>query len=221
MFFWDPIWVAWSHGLLKILADRGLTTTPAAAPGAVTSPAATTPATTTAPAAPAPNVLIQTRTSLTPAAPAAPAAAPVTQAPVPQPQTPAPAPATYTIKAGDTFSSIASAQFGDEKHWTAIAQANPLVDPTRLKIGQVIRLPDLKSFAQQRNQQLEQIRAVVGTGQRDGEVLVQPGDTLSHIADRVYGKSSLWPVIFRANRDILEGPDDVKPGMKLRIPPKP
>jgi nucleoid-associated protein YgaU len=154
-------------------------------------------------------VLIQTRTALTPAAPTAPAIS-------------APAPAqTYAIKAGDTFSSIASAQFGDEKYWTAIAQANPLVDPTRLKIGQVIRLPDLKSFAQQRDQQLQQIRSVVGTGQRDGEVLVQPGDTLSHIADRVYGKSSLWPVIFRANRDILEGPDDVKPGMKLRIPPRP
>jgi LysM repeat protein len=50
---------------------------------------------------------------------------------------------------------------------------------------------------------------------------VQPGDTLSSIAKQVYGKTSLWRVIFDANRDILDDPGRIKPGQVLRIPPQP
>ncbi|MCX8160925.1 MAG: LysM peptidoglycan-binding domain-containing protein [Candidatus Saccharicenans sp.] len=47
---------------------------------------------------------------------------------------------------------------------------------------------------------------------------VKPGDTLSHIAQRFYGKASLYPKIFEANRDILTNPDLIKVGQKLKIP---
>jgi nucleoid-associated protein YgaU len=47
---------------------------------------------------------------------------------------------------------------------------------------------------------------------------VQPGDTLGHIAQRFYGKASLYPKIFDANRDILTNPDLIKVGQKLKIP---
>ncbi|RME43881.1 MAG: LysM peptidoglycan-binding domain-containing protein [Caldilineae bacterium] len=50
---------------------------------------------------------------------------------------------------------------------------------------------------------------------------VQPGDTLSRIALHFYGQSSLWPLIFEANRDILDDPSRIRPGMVLKIPPKP
>jgi len=50
---------------------------------------------------------------------------------------------------------------------------------------------------------------------------VQPGDTLSAIARQVYGKASLWRLIFEANRDILDDPGRIKPGQVLRIPPPP
>lgn len=48
---------------------------------------------------------------------------------------------------------------------------------------------------------------------------VQPGDTLGGIALKYYGKASAYPKIFEANRDILDNPDLIKPGQKLRIPP--
>ncbi|MCR4409853.1 MAG: LysM peptidoglycan-binding domain-containing protein [Candidatus Saccharicenans sp.] len=47
---------------------------------------------------------------------------------------------------------------------------------------------------------------------------VKPGDTLGHIAQRFYGKASLYPKIFEANRDVLTNPDLIKVGQKLKIP---
>ncbi|HSO23700.1 MAG TPA: LysM peptidoglycan-binding domain-containing protein [Chondromyces sp.] len=47
---------------------------------------------------------------------------------------------------------------------------------------------------------------------------VVAGDTLGKIAQKYYGKASAYPKIFEANRDILDNPDLIKPGQKLRIP---
>ncbi len=49
---------------------------------------------------------------------------------------------------------------------------------------------------------------------------VQAGDTLSHIAQRHYGKASRWRAIFEANRDQLDNPDLIHPGQVLKIPPQ-
>ncbi len=48
--------------------------------------------------------------------------------------------------------------------------------------------------------------------------VVERGDTLGAIAKKYYGKAGLYPKIFEANRDILDNPDVIKPGQKLRIP---
>jgi nucleoid-associated protein YgaU len=50
------------------------------------------------------------------------------------------------------------------------------------------------------------------------DVSRQLGDTLGAIAQRLYGKASLYPKIFEANRDILANPDLIKVGQKLKIP---
>lgn len=48
--------------------------------------------------------------------------------------------------------------------------------------------------------------------------LVQPGDTLSSIARKVYSDQSKYDVIYKANRDQLQAEDDLAPGQKLTIP---
>jgi LysM repeat protein len=48
--------------------------------------------------------------------------------------------------------------------------------------------------------------------------VVERGDTLGAIAKKYYGKAGLYPKIFDANRDVLDDPDKIKPGQKLRIP---
>ena len=47
---------------------------------------------------------------------------------------------------------------------------------------------------------------------------VNKGDTLSKIAEEYYGDKMLYPKIFEANKDVLQDPNKIKPGQKLRIP---
>jgi nucleoid-associated protein YgaU len=129
-------------------------------------------------------------------------------------------PKTYKVAAGDTFSGIAYRLYGDEARWVAIAKANPLVDPIRLKIGQELKLPDLKSDHKRSREEFENVKdSITIPATKSQIVFVEPGDTLSGIAYRMYGKASLWRLIFDANRDKLRSPDRVQVGMKLKVPP--
>ena len=48
--------------------------------------------------------------------------------------------------------------------------------------------------------------------------IVEPGDTLSAIADDVYGDASKWPRIHQANQHLISDPNLIFPGQVLRIP---
>jgi len=47
---------------------------------------------------------------------------------------------------------------------------------------------------------------------------VQSGDTLGAIAKEFYGNAGKYPVIFEANKPLLEDPNKIYPGQVLRIP---
>ena len=49
-------------------------------------------------------------------------------------------------------------------------------------------------------------------------VLVKEGDTLWGIAERELGNGSRYNEIFDANREVIENPDLIYPGQKIRIP---
>jgi nucleoid-associated protein YgaU len=53
------------------------------------------------------------------------------------------------------------------------------------------------------------------------EYTVAAGDSLSKIAKRFYGNAKLWPLIHKANSDLIENPDLIQIGWTLTIPPKP
>lgn len=57
-----------------------------------------------------------------------------------------------------------------------------------------------------------------GGGMGDQTYTVQTGDTLSHIAQKHYGKASRWHAIFEANRDQIDNPDLIHPGQVLKLP---
>jgi hypothetical protein len=48
---------------------------------------------------------------------------------------------TYTVKAGDTLTSIGAHQLGAASRWTEIGQLNGLLDPYSLIVGQKLRMP--------------------------------------------------------------------------------
>ena len=50
---------------------------------------------------------------------------------------------------------------------------------------------------------------------------VQPGDTLSSIAQRFYGSPADWPGLYQANRSVIENPNAIYPGQVLTVPGQP
>jgi LysM repeat protein len=50
---------------------------------------------------------------------------------------------------------------------------------------------------------------------------VQPGDTLSSIAQRFYGSSADWPSLYQANRSVIQNPNLISPGEVLDVPYEP
>lgn len=124
---------------------------------------------------------------------------------------PASAYTSYSIKEGDNFERIAAEWFGDPRKQSLIAIANPTVDPIRLQIGQVIKLPPKDTpLAIERGEPTEA-----------GVVIhvVRSGETLSDIAVEYLGKASRWREIHDANRDVIgDDPARLAVGMELRIP---
>ena len=57
-----------------------------------------------------------------------------------------------------------------------------------------------------------------GAGAGEQSYTVQKGDTLSHIAQKHYGKASKGHAIFDANRDQIDNPDKIFPGQVLKLP---
>lgn len=49
--------------------------------------------------------------------------------------------------------------------------------------------------------------------------IVEEGDTLSSVSQKVYGTTARWMDIYQANRNQLRGPNDLQVGQELRIPP--
>ncbi|MEE9405674.1 MAG: LysM peptidoglycan-binding domain-containing protein [Algisphaera sp.] len=125
---------------------------------------------------------------------------------------------TYTIKGGDNLSSIALDLYGSATFWDEIAQANPLIDPNRLKVGQTIKLPPRPaphtSSASPAN---DHSNDDLGHGT---QYTVKENDTLSGIAKQFYAASSKWELIYQANRDVIgSDPGRMKAGTVLTIPP--
>jgi nucleoid-associated protein YgaU len=78
--------------------------------------------------------------------PLAPLRAPVAVTPKPAETSAAPTPLvpppTYTVQKGDTIYGIARKVFGSDARAKDIIAANPGIDPDRIKVGQVINLPE-------------------------------------------------------------------------------
>ncbi len=48
--------------------------------------------------------------------------------------------------------------------------------------------------------------------------IIQKGDSLSKIAKKYYGNAMEYPRLFEENREVIEDPDLIYPGQKIRIP---
>jgi nucleoid-associated protein YgaU len=103
---------------------------------------------------------------------------------------------THVIKSGDTLVNLAAFYYNNADLWQVIFDANDeiLSSIDQLPVGEKIEIPTLQH-------------------------VVQPGESLSRIAQNYYQDSDLWEPIFIANRNVLSTPERVEEGQLLYVPP--
>jgi LysM repeat protein len=122
-------------------------------------------------------------------------------------------PQVTTVK-GDTLWGLAETHLGDGFRWREIANLNQgqkmsgrrtFANPHNIEPGWQLRLPvDATNLP--------------GTA-TEHEVVVEPGDTLSGIAEEELGNADRWHNLYEENRDLIgPNPDLIHPGQVIQLP---
>ncbi len=121
---------------------------------------------------------------------------------------------TYIVKDGDNLWNIAEKFYGSGFNAYDISSVNNLDPSTPIYVGQKLVIPSVKP----RVSTVGEISSL-STGQviyTEDKYVVQPGDSLSLIAQKAYGDLYAWPKIQQANN--LENPNQIEVGTVLIIP---
>lgn len=111
----------------------------------------------------------------------------------------------YHIQVGDTLAIIAQKIYGNANNWRSLAQENNISNANLIYAGDVIFYTlsgQSRSFAQRYE-----------TAPRQS-ITVQAGDTLSGIAQRIYGTQAGWRTLWKENPQITN-PDVIAVGTIL------
>lgn len=140
--------------------------------------------------------------------------------------------ATHTVVRGDSAYQIARRYYKDGEKWRLILEANPghMGKNGELQVGTQLKVPALDAPAPVAPSvnttplgsiaDSTQTRPTLdNTGTTAVRVItVEAGQNLTEIAREHLNNGSRWPEILQANRDQLARPEDLKVGMKLRLP---
>jgi len=121
---------------------------------------------------------------------------------------------TYIVAEGDDLWNIAEKFYGSGFNAYDISVINKITDSSNITAGQKLIIPKVTP----RQPTVGDISAT-STSQVtyvENKYVVQPGDSLSIIAQKVYGDRYAWTRIMNANN--LATPDSIEAGMVLVIP---
>lgn len=126
----------------------------------------------------------------------------------------------------DTLSGIAQSELGSSKAWRQLVEANPGIDPNRLRVGMKIRIPGSESAPKAPSRKTDDAsRIAKSETSRDAELqvdtrfyLVGAGETLTEIAQAELGTTKRWKELYELNRDRLASADRLIAGQRLRLP---
>ncbi len=120
---------------------------------------------------------------------------------------------THLVGPEDNFSTLAERYYGSQSYAGLLVQANPNVDPRRMKIGSRIAIPPRNpdhGGAPARSQARE-----AGTRR----YYVQEGDSLYAIAEAKLGTGARWSEIYEMNKAVIGAdPSRLKVGDALTLP---
>jgi len=122
----------------------------------------------------------------------------------------------YVWKSGDTFVALAERLYGDARMSKLLRQFNE--DRTDVEPGERILVPVFDGRRGSDARSADAGSDEPPSAAHGDLYTVEEGDSLWVISKKVYGVGASWETIYQANRDVLESPDDLDVGMKLRIP---
>lgn len=129
---------------------------------------------------------------------------------------------THTVQEGDTFSSISTQYYGNERHTQALIQANPQIqNPDVLKIGVLLQIPQAGDAAVGRLPVRSERRTSSATPSAARTYVVQPGDSFYKIAGDELGDPLRWQELFELNRATVgDNQNNLAVGAVLVLPAK-
>ena len=130
-----------------------------------------------------------------------------TVAPAPKPK-PVASTEVYTVQDGDVIITIAEEWFGESGRHDEIIALNPGVDPTRLQIGQMLKMP---RKSQPRTKPVDPTLAA-------NEYRIAPNDNYTRIARLLLGDEARASEIAALNPDL--DPGNLQVGTIIKLPPK-
>lgn len=129
---------------------------------------------------------------------------------------------THKVVYGETLSSIAAEYYGNQASYTKILAANPGVNPNRLKVGTVLKIPDIKSTKPVTSGGTPTGAAEKASGMSGPTYAVKSGDSLQRISSKLYGTAEKWQKIYDLNRSSIGGdPHRLRAGLVLKLPSAP
>jgi nucleoid-associated protein YgaU len=130
-------------------------------------------------------------------------------------------PRVYIVKPGDSFWSIARAEYGNASYYNHLVRANPKVDPARLKAGMRITIPGRDEVIP-KNAPPTSLTPTPVAIDETRQYRVKKGDNLSTIASRLYGRAEMAQKLYELNRDVIgPNPSALKLNTILALPEAP
>jgi nucleoid-associated protein YgaU len=139
---------------------------------------------------------------------------------------------THKVQKGETLSTIAAAAYGSPNLYPYILRANPKIDPTKLKLGMELNMPDISEVKGPEKTPDKSAEKSTDAGtithkvepavDAKTEYRVQSGDSLHKISMKLYGNISMVQKIYDANKTAIgDNPAKLKLGMVLKLPAAP
>ncbi|GJM19857.1 MAG: hypothetical protein DHS20C14_20700 [Phycisphaeraceae bacterium] len=121
---------------------------------------------------------------------------------------------THKVVANDSLYRLAERYLGNGNRWRELQKANAGTVGTdgALSLGMVLKIPMLEEVSMPR----ETVHPRAASG--PSEYTVQPGDILGTIASELLGSARRADEIVAANRGVIDNADEIRVGMKLKIP---